>query len=54
MQVGDPEAVATMQSFRVEDAGQRNMYSFSEALSRNFVACWLLRCRCCTARPMRW
>lgn len=28
--------VATIQSFRVEDAGQRNVYSFSEAFERHF------------------
>ncbi|WP_367066788.1 DEAD/DEAH box helicase family protein [Oryzisolibacter sp. LB2S] len=30
--------VATIQSFRVEDTGQRNVYSFSEAFERHFKA----------------
>jgi type III restriction enzyme len=49
--------VATIQSFRIEETGQRNVYSFSEAFEPHFKygarthgRAW----RCCSPCPTRW
>ena len=46
--------VATIQSFRVEDTEQRNVYAFSEAWERHFRSLGRRRRRRCRACRMRW
>jgi type III restriction enzyme len=46
--------VATIQSFRVEDAGQRNVYSFSESFEPHFRGVDGAPWRACRICPTRW